>query len=464
DCLETYTEDDDSPLHDLRRPAVEELLYVFFSTRGSTGSSGKTSGSAESAAASSPNRLDSGGTSAHPNAGWSSSKGKRKLSDASPDDDDGRDEDDIPRIRRKRNTFKGDDERLLACPFCKWKPLDYRTCHKYILKEISRLKQHLWRCHKVPTHCPICSTEFDSAKEHDNHVRERVCELREPKKWEGITEAQKDKLKRRVDPKKSKRDQWYAIFEILFPGHDLPESPYVEETLSEGLRTLQDFIALEGPTIVNRLVQTRLPQGLQPQEEEVRTFVQALFQHMVPAVLERFESSRHNGSSTPDSGYSSRGAAGRITPDGSQDNAADQISPLGSQYSLRVGQVPRNGSHNDITAAQISPAGIQSDSHAALTERQSIASAGSSGPKKAQGTSIATPRAVEGEPKATPEIRSGEPFSLDEGIDAANLFASWNAGGVSDNFGFDWFLADSGNAGDFLDNFDFDSYLVYSAT
>ncbi|CEJ81766.1 hypothetical protein VHEMI01878 [[Torrubiella] hemipterigena] len=198
-----------------------------------------------------------------------------------------------------------DGSRLLACPFCKWKPLTYRSCQGMVLREISRVKQHLWRNHQVPIHCVICFTEFPTEADRDEHLRQRNCSLQQAKQWEGVTVEQKAALRRRVDPTKSRREQWNGIFQILFPGHPLPESPYTERLLSAELVALQDYIVQEWPSVFDRLVETRLPTELQSQEAVVRAFSASVFEDAVGTILERFGATRE-GSVSPDSGYASR--------------------------------------------------------------------------------------------------------------------------------------------------------------
>lgn len=222
------------------------------------------------------------------------------------------DEDNNNRSRRLRpgqNTgvLDGGDEesaRLLACPFCKWKPLTYRSCQGMILREIARVKQHLLRVHQVPIHCPLCSREFPGELQRDEHVRQRTCELRPLRTWEGVTADQKAAIRRRVDPTKSKREQWNGIYAILFPGQPLPENPYVERLLSTELQTLQDFFSQEWPPTFQRLI-SRLPEEVRSQETIIQALSTFIFETGVAEILERFSAAR-DGSVSPDSGYSSR--------------------------------------------------------------------------------------------------------------------------------------------------------------
>ena len=57
------------------------------------------------------------------------------------------------------------------------------------------------------------------------HLRARTCEVLPLREWEGISEAQKRQLERRISTKKTREENWYIIYEILFPGAERPKSP-----------------------------------------------------------------------------------------------------------------------------------------------------------------------------------------------------------------------------------------------
>jgi hypothetical protein len=123
----------------------------------------------------------------------------------------------------------------------------------------------------------------------DEHLRARACELRPPVIFEGVNEIQRKQLEQKVSKKKSKEENWYLIYDILFPNHQTPASPYVHSLLSEELGALQDFIAAEGPQLLSDLVRTELPHTLHPQREETEAFLQSAFQDVVEVLLERWE-------------------------------------------------------------------------------------------------------------------------------------------------------------------------------
>lgn len=193
---------------------------------------------------------------------------------------------------------------LWACPFSKWKPLSYQGCYKYLMKDISRVKQHLARTHEKPFHCPTCWEIFRDEDRFYGHIQERACATKPGTVLDGITTAQKKLLERRADKRLSKSEQWYAIFSILFPDQPHPKSPYVESNLSAELLSFQAFMSKDGLQIVEETARSHIPQELLPRREEVVAFSQTLFQQAIPIILERYESTRPNNNS-PDSGYAS---------------------------------------------------------------------------------------------------------------------------------------------------------------
>ncbi|KAF2477218.1 uncharacterized protein BDR25DRAFT_339195 [Lindgomyces ingoldianus] len=263
-----------------------------------------------------------------------SSKGKKRKEGNSSDGGD-----EHRPFRRKVSRFSGEiDEKLLACPFCKNDARRYRGCYKYILRDISRLKQHLARKHRIPTHCPSCSLKFESELERDQHIRARSCEILPPRNWDGIDQSQKRQLEQRVSPGKTKEENWYIIYEILFPGKPRPRSPYVDAPLSDDLLALREFAAIEGPNIVSDLTRNELPESLRPNEQEIQSFLESIFQDAVALLLERHVTTRpgqlrtsltHQASTgSSDSGFVSSGAdPSQVSGHSNDADAANELMP-----------------------------------------------------------------------------------------------------------------------------------------
>jgi hypothetical protein len=81
-------------------------------------------------------------------------------------------------------------------------------------------RDHLYRKHTIPIHCPRCYTVFAKSQELTAHNREAVpCSIKpQPDDFEGLTEEQNKQLHSRKGLKgKSEVQKWRGIYHILFP-------------------------------------------------------------------------------------------------------------------------------------------------------------------------------------------------------------------------------------------------------
>jgi hypothetical protein len=87
-------------------------------------------------------------------------------------------------------------------------------------------RQHLYRIHTPPRfYCTRCFDEFESQDLlHDHSGQEEPCRPQANKFTDSITPLQLDALKKRT-PKKTPQECWENIYQILFPGDPLPDSP-----------------------------------------------------------------------------------------------------------------------------------------------------------------------------------------------------------------------------------------------
>ncbi|KAE9369297.1 hypothetical protein N431DRAFT_346045, partial [Stipitochalara longipes BDJ] len=146
---------------------------------------------------------------------------KTKNHKSRADDEESREsEDDEERpAKRPRTSKRGSaHDPSFACPFAKKDPLKYRCCYAYVMKRIRDVKQHLSRFHQLPIYCPLCMCTFDAEDERDVHIRATSCSVQPTVSYEGVTRAQKLLLGQRVSSKMTLSDQWFTIFDILFPG------------------------------------------------------------------------------------------------------------------------------------------------------------------------------------------------------------------------------------------------------
>lgn len=121
---------------------------------------------------------------------------------------------------------------MLACPLYKKDARRHRRCAAYTSRKISHVKQHIYRTHVQSPYCPRCGTTFERLCALNQHLM-AVCTTGSFPEPDGITLQQRNALGRRVSPGLSLEGQWYAVFDIVCPGHPRPTSPYLDSELSE---------------------------------------------------------------------------------------------------------------------------------------------------------------------------------------------------------------------------------------
>ncbi|KZL81408.1 hypothetical protein CI238_00428 [Colletotrichum incanum] len=131
--------------------------------------------------------------------------------------------------RRKQDTNNGKNEGglSLACPFYKKDGRKHHKCLQLQLSRIRDVKQHLSRIYIQPHFYPSCAVIFRALKDQREHIRPRTCDNGNFQPPDGITQDQQKDLSARVNRKLQERDQWFAVWDIVFPGKPRPESPYV---------------------------------------------------------------------------------------------------------------------------------------------------------------------------------------------------------------------------------------------
>ncbi|KAH6655065.1 hypothetical protein BKA67DRAFT_534009 [Truncatella angustata] len=188
-----------------------------------------------------PSDHPSGAGSQKANARQGSSSGSQgaRVSDATQ----------VPGSEQKRQV-------LLACPFAKKDPITYEHCHKYELKEIKHVKQHLKRCHLI-SYCARCRVSFPNQLALERHHRDDdACARSDRPVPEGMTLEQHEILKPRTNHKLSLEEQWYFIWDVLFPGRERPATPYKDEfvNLTEFHRIYRDFRDNQIPTLAGNVL------------------------------------------------------------------------------------------------------------------------------------------------------------------------------------------------------------------
>jgi hypothetical protein len=226
---------------------------------------------------------------------------RRRQGDQDPDDFPSSDDDN----KRLRLNSEGDDtnNRLFACPYAKHDPVryserndietNYRGCSSKVLRDIPRMKQHLYRVHMRPAcYCPRCGQEFERQDLQEEHTRETTpCEVQELPFKEKMTTEQRDAVHRR-SPGKGSRKVWYEIFGIIFPDARAPNSPYADTGTPEAVQDFLDYFQERAPRMLSRLIlQSTLQLGWYEQ-----LMLDAAVEMAIPRLIEEFGRGFHRSS------------------------------------------------------------------------------------------------------------------------------------------------------------------------
>ena len=177
-------------------------------------------------------------------SGLPSSSKKRAHEDRSPSPpDDGQ-----PGPSKEKRAKTHETEPLyFSCPFFKKAQRRYAECGGLRLRRIRDVKQHLRRSHRLLIHCPICGDAFDTVQQRDSHLRARSCEICDDLDIEGMTQDQESQLHGHSDRTLPEDDQWFVVWDVLFPHCERPPSPYLHPEI-DGIR---QYFKTEGPSILH---------------------------------------------------------------------------------------------------------------------------------------------------------------------------------------------------------------------
>lgn len=143
------------------------------------------------------------------------------------DESDGDDTDLRPRKKPKGPSSRSlAKPRFLACPFWKLDPKKHWECFLKKITTVSYVKQHLSRRHTPALYCQTCFAIFDDEALLESHILCRSCERNPLESLDGISTIQSRKLSGKS--KGTTEEQWYAIWDILFPSESQPLSIYID--------------------------------------------------------------------------------------------------------------------------------------------------------------------------------------------------------------------------------------------
>lgn len=285
---------------------------------------------------------------------------------------DERDENDEHSTNRQPKMRKRDDHTPpFACPFFKRDPYHHMECINYKLRRVRDIKQHLQRKHYQPyLYCPTCHQTFSGATDRDSHIQSRRCSPQCPPTLDGLDGVSQEKqelLNTCVDRSAAAFDQWYSIWNTLFPGQDRPSSPYLGNYFQENFGMIRELWGQEGRSIVGELFQVTEEQR---EEEE---FLQDMMLQLLNELQERLEqrvygaSSRQNYGSATDSRDKSFATPDWLFDPNSNENGLSDLSssseaselsfPFTFDSSLDIGS-PKLGNFDTYQCPDDSLAGL----------------------------------------------------------------------------------------------------------
>ena len=193
----------------------------------------------------------------------------------------------------------------LACPFWKFDPVSHREClkrEKFL--GVNRVKQHLARSHAEDAFsCQRCKAKFEDEDEQERHLQaaaDTVCVYKQRDPGDRrITRQQQVALSKKSKPG-TDREQWFAVWRILFPGCQEPQSAYIDTHVSEDLRLFREYASRQGPLLLLQELRAegfRDPEVSHPQET-LETASLAAASRALESVIEMLVSS------LPPSGHS----------------------------------------------------------------------------------------------------------------------------------------------------------------
>ncbi|CZR58498.1 uncharacterized protein PAC_08390 [Phialocephala subalpina] len=171
--------------------------------------------------------------------------GKRAVGDRDFHDNTGGDEND-PKRPKSDPPQSPRTPKWYACHFHKHDPeyfstneatrMRYKSCGAKGWTEICRLKEHLYRVHKDLPKCDKCQKEFKKPEDLKAHLREKnesACQLQREVPSKGISPEIAKELHKRPKHTMTDEQRWFAIWRLLFPHEELPESPYSDVQVHE---------------------------------------------------------------------------------------------------------------------------------------------------------------------------------------------------------------------------------------
>lgn len=259
--------------------------------------------SSDTAPAGSKNQGQSQGQS----QGQGQRQGTKRLrsEDGGNGDEDGDgdgDGDDSPGRERKRQPSHASSRKrglgthvLWLCPFYFFDQEVHRQCLRLKLSRIVDVRSHILRKHLQESHCPRCGDKFPNdptGTNRSDHIL--ACQAPQcafyypgatPEQWRDILASGRNRANSRAHGNRGRathtdEDEWFFIWDILFPGTARPPSPYVQH--SDVVQIMLDSRSIfleQGPA--EEIVDYLLPSDTRPEGR-------VLFHHNISFIIDKY--------------------------------------------------------------------------------------------------------------------------------------------------------------------------------
>ncbi|KKY37882.1 hypothetical protein UCDDA912_g02099 [Diaporthe ampelina] len=97
---------------------------------------------------------------------------------------------------------------------------------------------------------------MDIGSEHSFDIM-GYCRKQDPPHFDGITEDQRNELKKSSPRKKPLEDQWFDVWDVIFPGRPKPQSPSIGNYVEEMLPLLRNLWNEKRAEIISGVIDTR---------------------------------------------------------------------------------------------------------------------------------------------------------------------------------------------------------------
>ena len=245
------------------REALDQLLRGFGAIKKAVNGHQPSSGKSNQASVASAADSSTPNQSSNTGLGW-----KRRRTEEGEEQDQA----DAALSRRVRKKLKPGiaQPRFLACPYWKRNPNKHRRCCKLTLKRIRDVKQHLHRRHTPEFYCERCFVIFPNDQSHQDHIVSALCRREPHAQLDGISHSQHRELCRKSNPAFTEENQWFAIWDILFPGSERPFSAYIDSELSEDLCLFREHWQNSGQDVLWDVLRSNQWVSMSAEERETQ--------------------------------------------------------------------------------------------------------------------------------------------------------------------------------------------------